>query len=100
MFPRAQLGRRFRAAAPESGPQPVGAVARALLGGSRWTCAPRKEAHGRKKEITGGGFESSNCFKLGLKEQVGISDRAGEREREFQTEEIALTKLWRHERVC
>lgn len=47
-----------------------------------------------------GGFESSNCFKLGLKEQVGISDRAGEREREFQTEEIALTKLWRHERVC
>lgn len=26
LFPRAQLGRRFRAAAPESGPQPVGAA--------------------------------------------------------------------------
>lgn len=91
LFPRAQLGRRFRAAAPESGPQPVGLAGPgrgrwpgAFLGGSQWTCAPRVEAGGRKKEITGGWgrWGELSCVR-------GRSDaRAGSR--------VARVALWRN----
>lgn len=55
LFPRAQLGRRFRAVAPESGPQPVGPSGGCRPAVSSQTCVPRAETDGGKKEITGVG---------------------------------------------